>query len=130
MQYIIWRARSQSHVIDSGYEVIDDITLARAEMPAIIKNISDRELSLTTWFLSVAIWASYLKPQFQWRYFVLQPFKYLFQIWGPYTAVLPLNTRMAAGVPGPEWLCESPEFWKKNALIILINLIYTYMIHW
>ena len=31
-----WRARSQSHIIDSGYEVIDDITLARAEMPAII----------------------------------------------------------------------------------------------
>ena len=38
------------------------------------ENISDRELSLTTWFLSVTIWANYLKPQFQRRYFGLQPF--------------------------------------------------------
>ena len=28
----LWRARSRSHVIDTGYEVIDDITLARVEM--------------------------------------------------------------------------------------------------
>ena len=27
-----WRARSQSHVIDYGYETINDVTLARAEM--------------------------------------------------------------------------------------------------
>ena len=29
---INWRARSRSHVIDSGYEDIDDITVARAEI--------------------------------------------------------------------------------------------------
>ena len=46
-----WRARSQSHVIDYGYEAIDDITLARAEMHCNNhENISDRELSLTTCF--------------------------------------------------------------------------------
>ena len=32
MLWCNWRARSQSHVIDSGYEVIDDITLLWAEM--------------------------------------------------------------------------------------------------
>ena len=50
------RARSQSHAIDYGYEVIDDITLVRTAMhPALAENISDGELSLTTWFLSVTI---------------------------------------------------------------------------
>ena len=76
-----WRARSWSHLIDSGYEVIDDITLARAEMRLALASrtnvISDRELSLTTWFLSVTIWANYLKPQFQRRCFGLQPFNCL-----------------------------------------------------
>ena len=76
----IWRARSQSHVIDCGYEVIEDITLARAEMRLALAPetnvISDRELLLTTWFLSVTIWANHLKPQFQRRYFGLQPFNF------------------------------------------------------
>ena len=71
-------ALSQSHVIDSGYEVIDDITLARAEIRLALASrtnvISDTELSLTTWFLSVTISANYLKPQFQQRYLGLQPF--------------------------------------------------------
>ena len=59
---------------------ITDINLAGAEMhPALSSRtnvISDRELSLTTWFLSVTIWANHLKPQFQQRYFGLQPFNY------------------------------------------------------
>ena len=75
----IWRARSQSHAIDYECEVIDDLTLARAEMrPALAENISDGELSLTTWFLSVTIGANHLKPQFQQRYFGLQPFIYTY----------------------------------------------------
>ena len=40
------------------------------------ENISDRELSLTTWFLSVTIWANHHKPQFQRRYLGLQPFTF------------------------------------------------------
>ena len=41
---------------------------------ALASNISDKELSLTTWFLSVTIWTNHLRPQFQRRYFGLQPF--------------------------------------------------------
>ena len=40
------------------------------------ENISDRELSLTTWILSVTIWANHHKPQFQRRYLGLQPFTF------------------------------------------------------
>ena len=44
---------------DYDYEVIEDITLAQAEMRLALASeanvISDRELSLTTWFLSVTI---------------------------------------------------------------------------
>ena len=44
--------------------------------PVLASNISDREPSLSTWFLSVTIWANHLKPQFQRRYFGLQSFNF------------------------------------------------------
>ena len=37
--HITYEGLETSHVIDSGYEAINDITLARAEMPAIITKI-------------------------------------------------------------------------------------------
>ena len=52
------------------------------------ENISDRELSLTTWFLSMSIWTNHLKPQFQRRHFNLQPFKLLFWLYLKYLKLI------------------------------------------